>query len=129
MIIEIGVIILCVVVSMAVIFAIPAIIELRRAVAQASEFMKTTEKDLSATLRETEETLRSIRGITDKVNQVTGDVTSISGGLSGAAHDLRETTRHLERLVVRLSRHFSGVRAAMSAAMGVLINNLRGERK
>lgn len=118
MIIEIGVIILCVVVSLAVIFLIPAIVELRRTVARASD-----------SLKELEETLRSVRGVTDKINQITGDVTSISGGISGAAHDLRETTRNMEKLVGRLARQFSGVRAAISAAAGILINNLRGDRK
>ena len=120
---------MCVLAALLVGFLIPVILELRRTIAQAGEFMESTEKDLSSTLRETEETLKSIRVITDRVNQVTTDVTDVSGGISGAAHDLRETTRHMEKLVRRLSGHFSGLKAAMSAAAGVLINNLRGDRK
>ncbi|MFC1549337.1 DUF948 domain-containing protein [Nitrospirota bacterium] len=106
-------------------FLIPVLIELKRTIAKANEFMEVTEKDLSSSLREIEDTLKSIRGITDKVNEVTGDVTSFSDGLRGAAHDIKETTRHIEKLTLRLSRHFSGVKAAISAVLGVIINNLK----
>jgi ABC-type transporter Mla subunit MlaD len=104
-------IVLCILAALGLGFLIPVLIQLKR------------------TIKEAEETLRSVRGITDKVNEVTDNVTSISGGLSGAAHDLRVATKHMEKLAVRLSRHFSGLKAAMSAAAGVLINNLRGDRK
>jgi len=121
--------VLCVLAALGLGFLIPVLIELKRTIRRANEFIQVTEKDITTSLREVEDTLRSIRGITDKINEVTSDVTSISGGLSSAAHDLRVTTRHMEKLVNRLSRHFSGIKAAMSAAVGVLINNLRGDRK
>lgn len=126
---DIAAIVGCVLGALVVGFLIPVIIELRRTIAQASQFMQGTEKELATTLKEVEETLKSVRGITDGINQITGDVTSVSGGISGAAHDLKETTRHIEHMARSLGGHLTGVKAGLAAALGVIIKNLRGDRK
>lgn len=129
MIIEVVAIVICVLLALLVGFTIPAILEVKRTIAQASEFLRVTEKDISATLQEAELSLRSIRGITDNINRVTDDVTGVSTDISAVAQDLRQTTRHMEKLVRRVSGNFSSIRAAVSAALGVLIGNLKGGRQ
>ena len=128
MIIEIAVIVICVLLALLVGFLIPVIIELRRTIAQANEFLQGTEKELTATLKEVDETLKSVRGITDSVNKVTSDVTSVTDGFRNVAHDLRVTTSNIEDLTRKLAGHFSGMKAAFSAVAGVLINRI-GESK
>ena len=128
MLIETVAIIICVLIALLVGFLIPVIIELRRTIAQANEFLQGTEKELTVTLKEVDETLKSLRGITDSVNKVTGDITSVSDGFRGVAHDLRVTSSNIENLTRKLAGHFSGMKAALSAVAGVLVNRIGGSK-
>ncbi len=116
--------IICVIVALLAGFAIPVLIELKRTVAQARDFLESTEKSLNTSLNEMDETLKSVRGITDTINTVTDDIGSFSSSLSETGQNLREIFETLQDSTENLSRNIVGIKAGIHAALDVLLNRL-----
>ena len=111
-------------------------LELRRTLSQATDLIKTTEEQLSATLKEAEETLRNVRSITDNVNGITNDVSAFSSSISAfgssisnVAGNIKNITHKMEDTATAASGNVSGFKYGLKAAFRVFANNLSRKRR
>jgi ABC-type transporter Mla subunit MlaD len=87
-------------------------------------FLKSTEGSLNSTLREVEDTMKSFREVTDNISSVTQDAKDFSSSLVGLADDVKSVGDSIHNLTSRTSRNVSGIRAGISAALEIILENL-----
>jgi uncharacterized protein YoxC len=112
------------VLAVAVAFLIPTLLELRRAAAQTTTFLKSTGESLDTSLKEIDDTMKSLREITENINTVTQDARNFSSSLVHLADDVKSVGESVHNLTSRTSRSVSSIRAGIMAACEVLIRNL-----
>jgi uncharacterized protein YoxC len=127
-ILSVGVFILVLGVLAAIGFLIYAIMEIRRLAITVNEFIRGTEERLSPVLLETELSLRSLRKITDNVGVVTENVRTLSDAAQDVAVNIRALSSIVNSVGEGVALRASGVRAGVTTALNVLINQIRERR-
>lgn len=110
-------------------FFVFVLVELRAAIRGLREFIKTTESSLKPTLEELQLTLKSLRNVTDNVTTVTDDVKVLSGSVRRVGEDVKHVSRLIDGVTSATVVKVSGIRAAVYAGLGVLVQNLLARRK
>jgi uncharacterized protein YoxC len=114
-----AIIALCLLVQ--VLFLVPMVVELRRALILLSKYM---DDGLKPALQELQETLKSLRGVSDDVGGITSDVREVSKSLAGMAHTVSAVNAMLGAVGSSASARAAGLRAGIGAAIGYLAKNL-----
>ena len=114
-----GIIILAVVVLTS--FLVVLIIELKKTVRSLRD---TIENSLNPTLGEVQKTLKSLRNISENVTDITSDVKTLSGNVRDVGENIRQVSGLVGNVTTVTAATASGLKAGISAAMGVILNNL-----
>jgi len=122
------VIVLAVAVTVGILFMIPVLLELRRAVHTLNSILKITEESLAPTLRELRATLENLDRITTDVGTVTDDVRVFSGSIRQVGKDVRELSGLINVLGGDVGAKISGLRAGVGAGVAYLAKNLLRKR-
>ncbi len=107
-----------------IIFLIPVLLELRRAVHTLNSILKVTEESISPTMRELRATLENLDRITTDVSTVTDDVRVFSGSIRQVGKDVRELSGLINVLGGDVGAKISGLRAGLGAGAAYLAKNL-----
>lgn len=116
--------VIAVAVIVGVLFTIPVLLELRRAIRTLNSILKVTEESLSPTLRELRATLENLDRITTDVSTVTDDVRVFSGSIRQVGKDVRELSGLINVLGGDVGAKMSGLRAGVGAGLAYLAKNL-----
>jgi uncharacterized protein YoxC len=117
-------IVLAVAVIAGVLFMIPVLLELRRAVHTMNSILKVTEESLAPTLRELRTTLENLDRITTDISTVTDDVRVFSGSIRQVGKDVRELSGLINVLGGDVGAKITGLRAGIGAGVAYLAKNL-----
>lgn len=109
-------------------FLIYASLEIRRAAASLSEFLKRTDENLKPVMHEAEQTLRSLRDVTDDVGVVTDNIRRLSGALYETADNIRAVSNVVNEFRDGMSLRVSAIKTGVRVALGVLINEIKQRR-
>jgi uncharacterized protein YoxC len=116
--------VLAVAIAAGVLFLIPVLLELRRAVRTLNSVLKITEESLAPTLRELRTTLENLDRITSDVSTVTDDVRVFSGSLRQVGKDVKELSSMVGLLGGGIGAKMAGLRAGVGAGVSYLAKNL-----
>jgi uncharacterized protein YoxC len=117
-------VVLAVAVAAVVLFLIPVLLELRRAVRTLNGVLKITEESLAPTLRELRATLENLDRITSDISTVTDDVRVFSGSIRQVGKDVRELSSLIAVLGGGIGAKLAGLRAGFGAGAAYLAKNL-----
>ena len=122
--IEILLLILVILLSVALGFLVATLIRVMRLASAAAQFLSANQEPMASALGEIEETAKSLRGITDNVNTVTGDVSNLSSSLSDAAGHIRGALDNLHAVTSRGSGRYDALKAGLRVALEVFVSGL-----
>jgi uncharacterized protein YoxC len=120
--------VLAVAVIAGVLFMIPVLLELRRAVRTLNSILKVTEESLAPTLHELRATLVNLDRITTDISTVTDDVRVFSGSIRQVGKDVRELSGLINVLGGGVGAKVAGLRAGVGAGVSYLAKNLLRKR-
>ena len=110
---------------------IVVMIELKNAIKELKELIRTTEKSMKPTLTELQGALKSLRDFTDNINEVAEDVRDFSDSISGVSESVRiagENVRRVSAIVGDVSSlakaEVSGLKAGVRAGFQVFFKDL-----
>lgn len=117
-------------VALGVLFLIPVLLELQRAVKRLNAILKIAEESLNPTLRELRSTLVNLDRITSDISTVTDDVRVFAGSVRQVGKDIEELSGLIAVLGGGISAKISGLRAGIGAGVTYLAKNLlkKGEK-
>lgn len=117
-------IVLAVAVATGILFIIPVLVELRRAVRTLNAVLKITEESLAPTLHELRATLTNLDRITGDISTVTDDVRVFSGSIRQVGKDVRELSGLIGVLGGGIGAKMAGLRAGVGAGLSYFAKNL-----
>lgn len=110
---------------------IVVMIELKHAIKELKELIRTTERSMKPTLTELQETLKSFRDFTDNLNEVAEDARDFSDSLKGVSEGVRVASNHVKRVsglvgdISSLARaEVSGIKAGVRTGLQVFLEDL-----
>lgn len=119
-----------------VIILIIVMIELRGAIKELKELVRTTEGSIKPTLTELQGTLRSVRNFTDNVNEVAEDVRIFSDSIKEVSESVRTVSQNVREVsamvggVSSLARvEVSSVKAGVRAGIFAFLKSLSGQTR
>lgn len=120
--------VLAVAVTVGVLFMIPVLLELRRAVRTLNSILKITEESLPPALHELRATLVNLDRITTDISTVTDDVRVFSGSVRQVGKDVSELSGLINVLGGGVGAKIAGLRAGVGAGVGYLARNILRKR-
>ena len=120
--------VLAIAVSVGILFMIPVLLEMRRAVHTLNSILKVTEESLSPTLNELRKTLENLDRITTDISTVTDDARVFSGSIRQVGKDVRELSGLINVLGGGVGAKITGIRAGVGAGVSYLAKNLLRKR-
>ncbi len=114
-----------------VIIFIVVMMELKGAIKELKELIRTTERSIKPTLVELQETLRSVRDFTDNINEVAEDVRDFTGSIREVGESIRSVNANVREVSALLETlhsigraEISGLRAGIGAGFRSITKNL-----
>jgi uncharacterized protein YoxC len=107
-----------------ILFLIPVLLELRRAVRTLNSVLKIAEDSLAPTLRELRSTLENLDRISSDISTVTDDVRVFSGSIRQVGRDVQELSGLINALGGGIGTKIAGLRAGIGTGVGYLARNL-----
>jgi uncharacterized protein YoxC len=104
-------------------FVISLIIEMKKAVRNMTEILKTTEATLKPVLEELQLTLRSLRSVSDDINDVTTDIKTLSASVKDVGLNIRSVSNLIENVASSTAVKASGLKAGIKTGLMFLLSN------
>jgi uncharacterized protein YoxC len=121
---ELWVVVLAGAILVGVLFLIPVLLELRRAVRSLTAILKITEESLTPTLRDLRSTLANLDRITADVSTVTDDVRVFTGSIRQVGKDIEELSGLVSVLGGGIGTKIAALRAGIVTGVVYLVKNL-----